>query len=110
LTVTAEGRREDEKDFVGRRRWVEFPVLRVGVRRRAGLSRVLGFGQGASHQPAVLGGNTVYLSGQIGIVAGTMKLASGGIKEEARQTIENIKSSLEAHGYFPASKGGSRDT
>lgn len=59
---------------------------------------------------AVRVGNTVYLSGQIGIVPGTMKLASGGIKEEARQTIENIKSSLEAHGYSPASKGGSRDT
>jgi hypothetical protein len=39
-----------------------------------------------------------------------MKPASGGIKEEARQTIENIKSPLDAHGYSPASKGGSRDT
>jgi 2-iminobutanoate/2-iminopropanoate deaminase len=48
---------------------------------------------------AVRVGNTVYLSGQIGIVPGTMKLASGGIKVEARQTMENIKSSLEAHGY-----------
>jgi len=35
-----------------------------------------------------------------------MKLASGGIKEEARQTIENIKSSLEAHGYFPQAREG----
>ena len=58
---------------------------------------------------AVRVGNTVYLFGQIGIVLGTMN-ASGGIKEEARQTIENIESSLEAHGYSSASKGGSRDT
>ena len=44
-------------------------------------------------------GNTLYLSGQLGIVPGSMKLVPGGIKEEARQTLENIKTSLEAHGY-----------
>ena len=48
---------------------------------------------------AVRVGNTLYLSGQIGIVPGSMKLAPGGIKEEARQTLENIKTSLETHGY-----------
>ena len=48
---------------------------------------------------AVRAGNTLYLSGQIGIVPGSMKLAPGGIKEEARQALENIKTSLEAHGY-----------
>ena len=48
---------------------------------------------------AVRVGNMIYLSGQIGIVPGTMKLAPGGIKEEARQTMENIKTSLEANGY-----------
>src|SRR4249919_3509957 len=48
---------------------------------------------------AVRVGNILYLSGQIGIVLGTMKLAPGGIKEEARQTMENIKASLEANGY-----------
>jgi reactive intermediate/imine deaminase len=48
---------------------------------------------------AVRVGNTLYLSGQIGIVPGTLKLAPGGLKEEARQTMENIKISLEAHGY-----------
>ena len=48
---------------------------------------------------AVRVGNMLYLSGQIGIIPGSMKLASGGIKEEARQTMENIKTSLEAHGY-----------
>ena len=48
---------------------------------------------------AVRVGNTLYLSGQIGIVPGTMKLAPGGLKEEARQTMENIKISLQAHGY-----------
>jgi 2-iminobutanoate/2-iminopropanoate deaminase len=48
---------------------------------------------------AVRVGNMIYLSGQIGIVPGTMKLAAGRIKEEARQTMENIKASLEANGY-----------
>jgi len=51
---------------------------------------------------AVRVGNVLYLSGQIGIVPGGMKLAPGGIREEARQTMENIKTSLEAleaHGY-----------
>jgi reactive intermediate/imine deaminase len=43
--------------------------------------------------------NTLYLSGQIGVAPGTLKLVPGGLKEEARQTMENIKTSLEAHGY-----------
>ena len=51
---------------------------------------------------AVRHGGTLYLSGQIGIIPGSMKVASGGIKEEARQTMENIKTSLEAHGYTMA--------
>ena len=48
---------------------------------------------------AVRVGNTLYLSGQIGIVPGTMKLVPGGMPEEAKQTMENIRISLEAHGY-----------
>ena len=48
---------------------------------------------------AVRVGNVLYLSGQIGIIPGGMKLAPGGIREEARQTMENIKTSLEAHGW-----------
>src|SRR5271157_1073783 len=48
---------------------------------------------------AVRVGNVVYLSGQIGIVPGSMKLTPGGIKEETRQAMENIKTTLDAHGY-----------
>ena len=48
---------------------------------------------------AVRVGETLYLSGQIGIKPGTLQLVPGGIKEEARQTLENIKTSLEANGY-----------
>jgi 2-iminobutanoate/2-iminopropanoate deaminase len=42
---------------------------------------------------------TLYLSGQIGIQPGTLKLVPGGLKAEARQTMDNIKTTLEAHGY-----------
>ena len=52
---------------------------------------------------AVRVGNTVYLSGQIGIVPGTLKLVPGGTREEARQTMENIRTTLEAHGFTMAS-------
>ncbi len=48
---------------------------------------------------AVRVGDTLYLSGQVGIVPGTLELVPGGLKEEARQTMGNIKESLEAHGY-----------
>ena len=44
--------------------------------------------------------DTIYLSGQIGIQPGTLKLVPGGIREEARQAMSNIKTSLEAHGLF----------
>ncbi len=48
---------------------------------------------------AVRVGSTLYLSGQVGIVPGTMNLVPGGIEAETRQTMENIKTTLEAHGY-----------
>lgn len=48
---------------------------------------------------AVRVGKTLYLSGQIGVVPGTLKLVPGGIREEARQTMENIRTTLHAHGY-----------
>jgi 2-iminobutanoate/2-iminopropanoate deaminase len=48
---------------------------------------------------AVRVGDLVFLSGQLGINPGSMKLVDGGIKEQARQTMQNIKSTLEAHGY-----------
>lgn len=44
-------------------------------------------------------GNTIYLSGQIGLDSKTGKLAPGGIKAESIQTMDNIKASLENHGY-----------
>ena len=47
---------------------------------------------------AVRVGDTLYLSGQLGLVPGSMKLVAGGLEAEARQTLENIRTTLEAHG------------
>jgi reactive intermediate/imine deaminase len=47
---------------------------------------------------AVQVGNMLYLSGQIGIDPATGKLAPGGIAAETRQTMENIKATLEKYG------------
>jgi reactive intermediate/imine deaminase len=47
---------------------------------------------------AVRVGNMLYLSGQIGNRPGEMELVPGGIQAETRQTMENIKTVLEANG------------
>lgn len=57
---------------------------------------------GLPFSEAVRVGPTLHLSGQIGVLPGTLKLAPGGMKEEARQTMDNIKMSLEANGYSMA--------
>lgn len=56
---------------------------------------------GLPFSEAVLVDKTLYLSGQIGSVPGaaTATLVAGGIGPETRQAMENIKTSLEAHGY-----------
>ena len=40
----------------------------------------------------------LYLSGQIGIIPGTLDLVPGGLQAEAQQTMENIRTVLETHG------------
>ena len=47
---------------------------------------------------AVRVGNTLYLSGMIGVVPGSLTLAPGGIAGETRQTMENIRAALERNG------------
>jgi len=48
---------------------------------------------------AVKVGNTLYLSGQIGLVPDTGKLAQGGIKAETKQTMDNIVRVLNKYDY-----------
>jgi reactive intermediate/imine deaminase len=47
---------------------------------------------------AVRVGDLLILSGQIGNLPGTTRLAPGGIKAEAKQALENVKRILEANG------------
>ena len=53
---------------------------------------------GLPFSEAVRVDDTLYLSGQIGVVPGSLKLAPGGMQAEARQTLENIRTALEVHG------------
>jgi reactive intermediate/imine deaminase len=55
--------------------------------------------EGLPFSDAVRVGNTLYLSGQVGVVPGKMKLVGGGIAAESRQALENIRTVLEANGY-----------
>lgn len=54
---------------------------------------------GLPFSEAVRVDDVLYLSGQVGIAPGTLELVPGGLKAEARQTMENIKASLEANDY-----------
>ncbi len=53
---------------------------------------------GLPFSEAVRVDNTLYLSGMIAVKPGTLELVSGGIEAESRQTMDNIKLTLEAHG------------
>ncbi len=47
---------------------------------------------------AVRVGDLLILSGQIGVLPGTTTLVEGGIQAQTRQTMENIKTTLERYG------------
>ncbi len=53
--------------------------------------------KGLPFSEAVQVGDMLYLSGQIGVDV-SMKVVTGGIAAETRQTLENIKASLERFG------------
>ncbi len=50
------------------------------------------------YNQAVKAGNTLYISGQIPLIAGTMDLLNGTIKEETQLVMENLQSILDAAG------------
>lgn len=50
------------------------------------------------YSQAVRCGDTIYVSGQLGIDPATGQLADGGIREQTRQLFENIRAILEAGG------------
>ena len=51
------------------------------------------------YSQAVRVGNTLYLSGQLGLKPDTGEFAPGGFKAQARQALENQKAVLEAAGF-----------
>ena len=54
---------------------------------------------GTPFSEAVRVGSTLYLRGMLGSPVGAGKLVPGGIKEETRQTMDNLKALLEANDY-----------
>jgi len=57
------------------------------------------FPEGLRLSEAVRHGDTLYLSGQVGLQPGTLKVVEGGIRAESRQVMSNIRATLVAHGY-----------
>ena len=60
--------------------------------------KVPGAVAGLPFSPAIRVGSIIYLSGQLGNKMGTRELVPGGIGAETRQTLENIKTVVEAAG------------
>ncbi len=54
--------------------------------------------QSAPFSDAVEAGDLFFLAGQIGMDHSTRTMVTGGIREETRQAIENIKAVLAQHG------------
>lgn len=50
------------------------------------------------YSQAIVAGNTIYLSGQIGLEPKSGKIVEGGIAAETKQALENIKAVLLAAG------------
>ena len=51
------------------------------------------------YSQATVAGNTLFVSGQIPFDPKTMKCVEGGIKEQTRQSLTNIKAIVEEAGY-----------
>ncbi|MDZ7808573.1 MAG: RidA family protein [Gracilimonas sp.] len=51
------------------------------------------------YSQAIESGNTLYLSGQIGLIPETRELAGDDLDTQTHQTLKNIKAVLEAAGY-----------
>ena len=48
------------------------------------------------YNQAIMVNDTLYLSGQIGLDPHSMKVVNGGVKEETKQVMKNLKAVLEA--------------
>jgi 2-iminobutanoate/2-iminopropanoate deaminase len=50
------------------------------------------------YSQGIIANGFVFAAGQVGLIPGTRTLAEGGIREQTRQALENIKAVLEAAG------------
>jgi 2-iminobutanoate/2-iminopropanoate deaminase len=57
-----------------------------------------GQGIGLPFSPVVRCDNLLFCSGQVGFLPGTSTLVAGGIEEQTRQTMENLRANLERAG------------
>lgn len=57
---------------------------------------------GLPFSEAVRYGDVLYLSGQVGVTPGALKLVAGGFEPEAKQTLDNIRTTLAANGLTMA--------
>jgi 2-iminobutanoate/2-iminopropanoate deaminase len=69
----------------------------AGARTSATVIQLAGETEGLPFSHAIRAGGMIYLSGQIGILPGTLDLPEG-IEAQTRQTLDNIKTVLEAAG------------
>ena len=51
------------------------------------------------YSQAIQAGNTLYLSGQLGLDPATGKLADGGVGAQSRQALDNVEAILAAAGF-----------
>lgn len=58
-----------------------------------------------AYSVAIRDGDLVFVSGMTGVVPGTQDIIAGGVAAQTRQTLENIRSSLEAAGATMADVG-----
>ena len=61
-------------------------------------TRAVSSGPPLPFSEAVRVGDTLYLSGEVGVVPGTVNLVPGGIGPEAHRVMDNIKGVVEKHG------------
>lgn len=54
------------------------------------------------YSQAVWAGDTLYCSGQLGLVPGTGKFAGDDVSSQAEQALKNVKALLESQGLTPA--------
>lgn len=50
------------------------------------------------YSQAIKAGNTIYVSGQIPLIPETMEIISDDVQEQTKQSLENVKTVLEAAG------------